>query len=320
MIPKFPHFKRLTLEDRDDFERLTHGWTHYTEYSFTTTFSWNVLDSLEVSNLNDNLVIKFLDHSSNKYFYSIIGLNDIEESLEEVFEHSKSTGSGDTMHFISHEIAEHVKGIEYLEIVEDPDNHDYVVSIKEFVELKGTQVENKRYKINLFERKYGNHAAFKKLDLENDSHIRDIRTVLEKWKPPKDSYAPMELVIEFSALERMLKYHKHLKEIEIYGLYIHDNLEAFAVINITSPTMAIGQFEKANKDFAGIFEYLSYCVMKELHSRGITHINIQQDLGHPGIRQSKTAYWPITYQKKYSIRHKKLAAHTNKPIEKSLTM
>ncbi len=304
MIPIFPKFKKLNLEDKDEFERLTVGLSHYTEFSFATSYAWDVMETLYISNLNDNLVVKFRDHHEKKDYFSIVGLKNIEESLIQVLEHSINAGAGDTLYFIAHEIVKHIKGLEFLEIIEDRDSRDYVVTLKEFVQLKGGKLADKRYKVNYFDKRHGAETEFKKLDLNDQKVIVDIRKVIQKWHPPKDKYFPMELLLELSALERMLRFHNEFKNIEVYGLYIQDKLEAFTVIQIASKTLAIGQFEKANKSYGGIFEYLNHKTMQSLHKEGFTHINIQQDLGYPGLRQSKSSYWPSTYQKKYTVRHK----------------
>src|SRR3989344_5608277 len=62
MIPIFPTFKKLTVEDKNEVEKATNSYPPYSDYNFVSLWSYNTKDSIEIALLNDNLVVKFFDY------------------------------------------------------------------------------------------------------------------------------------------------------------------------------------------------------------------------------------------------------------------
>ncbi|MCR4263195.1 MAG: hypothetical protein NUV98_00565, partial [Candidatus Roizmanbacteria bacterium] len=73
MIPLFPKFKFLELEDAEQINAIVTKYPPYSDYNFVSLWSYNVENKVEVSVHDNNLLIKFLDYTSSDYFYSCIG-------------------------------------------------------------------------------------------------------------------------------------------------------------------------------------------------------------------------------------------------------
>jgi hypothetical protein len=86
-------------------------------------------------------------------------------------------------------------------------------------------------------------------------------------------------------------------------VFVDGLLRGFTVFEQVTKEYAILSFQKADKSYPGIFEFLNHSIALYLHKRGCMFMNMEQDLGIPGLRQAKRKYDP-TYLKKYSIRPK----------------
>ena len=67
-----------------------------------------------------------------------------------------------------------------------------------------------------------------------------------------------------------------------------------------SHDMVVSHFQKADKHVKGLYAYLS----NEFYIReypGIEYINLQEDMGIPAIRESKTSYRPCHMLHKYTV-------------------
>jgi len=59
-------------------------------------------------------------------------------------------------------------------------------------------------------------------------------------------------------------------------------------------------FEKALPDYKGIYQFVNRSFASML-PRHYIHINREQDLGDPGLRQAKMSYRPSGFIKKYKV-------------------
>ena len=81
MISKFPSFSRLEIHHKNSVDEITSRYVPYSDFNFTSLFSWNTSGSTAISLLNGNLVIKMPDYSSAQIVYSLLGNKMIDESL-----------------------------------------------------------------------------------------------------------------------------------------------------------------------------------------------------------------------------------------------
>ncbi len=56
-IPKFPSSKKLTLADQAEVQNFVEKFPPYSDYNFTSLYSYNVENNIELSWLNNNLVV-----------------------------------------------------------------------------------------------------------------------------------------------------------------------------------------------------------------------------------------------------------------------
>ncbi len=82
-------------------------------------------------------------------------------------------------------------------------------------------------------------------------------------------------------------------------------MQAFTVGGRVSDEMAIVHIEKGNENIEGIYPFINQqYVEHELTS--YKYINREEDMGLPGLRKSKSSYYPVRMIKKY--RGKKVMA------------
>src|SRR5688572_17995075 len=100
MIPRFPRFKKLSLEDKDEIEAVIKGFPPYSDYNFVSLLSWNTNERIEVAKLYENLVIKFEDYVTNEIFYSFLGVRYVDKTLNTLLARAKNEGVSPTLRLI----------------------------------------------------------------------------------------------------------------------------------------------------------------------------------------------------------------------------
>ena len=74
MIPKFPQFKKIELSDRVDVEAHTSLFEPYSDFEFTCLWTWDMKGERMISELNNNLVVRFTDYNTHNPFLSFLGV------------------------------------------------------------------------------------------------------------------------------------------------------------------------------------------------------------------------------------------------------
>ncbi len=300
-LPDFPDFAELTLEHKEALEAITNQFASYSDFNFVSLFSWDTEGKIAVSQLNQNLVVKFTDYINNDIFYSFLGTNEIEDTVAKLIEHSAAAGHKAYLSLIPEAVIENLpdKTRESLAISEDRDNHDYILSVSELVTFSTNKFRGKKNLYNRFMKTYGQNAENQELDLSDPEIKSQLMEVLEQWSRARQK-TDAETRNEFVAIKRCLQHQGQL-DAKGFGTYIDGKLVAFTLFELTKNNEAIIHFDKANTDYVGVFEHLKHSFAKHLSSLDVETINYEQDLGIPGLRQAKESYRPVKFLKKYTV-------------------
>jgi hypothetical protein len=86
MIARYPKFSKISLKHQAELASFTNAFEPYSDFNFTSLLSWDTDGSTQLSTLNDNLIICLPDYLTGEPCYSLIGANNIDETIEKLFE------------------------------------------------------------------------------------------------------------------------------------------------------------------------------------------------------------------------------------------
>ncbi len=300
MIPKFPEFKKLELSDRVEIEKFTSKFDPYSDFNFVEMWSWDLENQVEISLLNDNLVICPNDIFSDTYSLSYLGNNNLTDTLDKLFEYLAKKGEGESILKFVPEIS--LRGIDldkYLIEIDIP-NCDYVYEVSRLENFSGSIYAKKRNKAHFFLKNYP-MIETRYLDINNEAHVSDILKLNNGWVENRlKSDAEFDIKGEPLALDRFLM--ANFTDVICVALYHDNQIIAYSIFTVHKPDYAISHFTKASTVYKGIYEYLLQICSVELSKKEICYLNYLEDMGLPGLRAAKNAYRPIKFLRKYSIR------------------
>lgn len=297
-LPLFPKFTKLNIGHKEVMSAIINNFPS-SDFNFVGLFTWDVTDSVMVSMLNENLVIKSSDYVTHQPFFSFIGNNLVEDTAKKLIDYSREQGHGATLKLIPESMAKNFEGSNYHALIEDPANRDYILSVEHLVEFRTNMYRGKKNLLNRFSRSYGEHATQKELDLDDGATIKAIGKVLRDWGDLKG----MDIRDETIGIKRSIDHHKALS-MRAYGVLYKNELIAFTLFEILPGKVAVIHFDKANTKYEGVFEHMKHNFAKHLANLDVETINYEQDLGVEGLRKAKESYHPIRYIKKYTLMSK----------------
>ena len=300
MIPQFPEFKKLELSDKEDVEKFTKQFPPYSDFNFVSMWSWDINGIVRISQLNENLVVKFSDYLTGDPFYSFLGINNVNETARLLIKNSKKEGITPKLKLLPEEVVDRIDMTKFLAI-EDRDHFDYIYTVDSLMRMDHSKFYVKRKHFRFFQKNF-NHSLKQhdNLDILTKEKIIEL---FKNWGVDKDSKLSAEYFEhEFKALNRFLDISDKINFL-VVGIYFEEKLIAAGVSeNVESVYYNLSHFQKAiNSMYKGVNAYLINELAKILYKKGIVYINWEQDLGILGLRENKESYLPTRYLKKYSL-------------------
>ena len=304
MIPLFPKFKRLSLEDQKDVEAATERFPMYSDFDFVSLWCWNTQENILLSKLHNNLVVRFQHYLTGDLFYSFIGQNQVADTITTLLSFAESEALKPYLGLVPEHVFESSLLGEHsnsFDVVADPDNYDYVLSTEKISSMNGKKLHQKRKKLNKF------IESNKNLEIvtsnASDHGVQnEILSFFDEWVKRRGK-SWEEMRNEHIAMKRLF-FGAHQFQVNIQSLFVNGKLAGYTIFEIKNRNYALSSFQKADTTYEGIYEFLYASLAQYLLARQCRFINIEQDLGLPGLRRSKKDYDPA-YLKKYTISPRK---------------
>lgn len=301
MIPQFPANKLLEVTDKKDLSKILLQYDAYSDFNFVSLWSYNTAEDLQISQLFGNLVVRFKDYLSDRYFYSFIGNNETIKTTAILLKKASVEDIEQVLKLIPEQnLKTNEKIPSIFKVIEDRNNFDYILSLKEIAALEGPQYRHQRKEITRFFRNYPN-AKIKQINLQEKSIQQQILNLFSTWAKLKEK---TDTAAEIIAIKRTMNYSDIL-DIFALALYIGNEMIGFSITDIASNEYVEAHFLKYHPSYTGVKHLLHNYLAKTLLPKGFTYINLEQDLGIHGLRDAKLACKPIKYLKKYTISNNK---------------
>jgi hypothetical protein len=298
MLPIFPNFKKIARGDRHQVLNYTKQFLPYSDYNFNSLWAWNTTDALQISTLNNNLVVKMPNYLTGENVISFLGLNEVKQTISSLLDYASEHTINGGLTLVPEIVISGFRDSTF-HIKEDRDNFDYIFSTNQLAMLQGKSYKTKRHLTKRFITNYP-EAKFVVNTLSESIAQKKILSVLSNWQDKQAG--KLETTLEHTAIKRLLQLAEaDNNELILSGVYLETELLAFSIDEKLSNGYALSHFYKIKNEFKGVSEFLNQNTARFLANAGVEFWNWEQDLGIAGMRRSKLSYRPVQYFKKYKI-------------------
>lgn len=296
-LPTFPSFKALELADRDALHSCIWAFQPETsELTFGNLYVWRSYYKFEWTMLDECLVILAEERDGAHYALPPIGENNRAEVTHKLLTWLRDERGIDSPRVsrAGERLAEELRQDDRFSITELRDHFDYVYVTTDLSEMPGRKYSSKRNHINQFNRYY--RYEYKPVTPELAPECLELAEI---WCEQRLCEEDLSLQHELSGIEDMLN---NVETLEVDGgaILIHGKVQAFALGEKLNESTAVVHIEKANPEFKGIYTKMTQAYAERWED--VTDfVNLEQDLGEPGLRRAKESYYPDHMAKKYEI-------------------
>lgn len=298
---KFPDFILLDSQIQGDYEEVTAQFPGVSDLMYSTSQIWwsNGRPSF-VSMLNGNVVIDYNGYpTEDNSGLSIAGTTKMDASIPVLFDLMHETGREVKLKHVPAFAIDALASPEDFTIVEEIENNEYLIHAKDLAGLEGGLFGKIRRKVNRFAREAEGLKLYQP-DLSDQDTARKLFAATKQWievygSPNdinRDELHALNISLTRASELGMSALCLDVRD-ELYGfaLFKHDKQKQTTVLNHL----------KVQYGVPHAFDYLAHKVAENSVVNGIATLNIEMDLGIPGLREHKLTLRPFDYHRKYSI-------------------
>lgn len=289
-IPRYPHFTELTQELKPVFDRFFQAVPPaISEFTFTNLFSWRKPYGLTASRMGEAIVLRVNNRHGVRFLPPLSEADTAAGTIRAVM---NQTG----MPFIRVPdlLAGYFSGDSRIRVAGDRDNADYLYAFDDLVRLSGRRYDGKRNLIKQF--KASNAYSYMELDAAN---IKQCLPFQQAWCVMKDCDRNEGLKDEQSALLEMIGHFAHFHLLGA-AISIGGSVQAFVIAEPLNTTTLVIHMLKAEPGITGLYQTMLNEFLSRLPVRS-DFVNMEQDLGIPGLRTAKKSYYPVSLVNKNTL-------------------
>ena len=291
----FPKFKTIEIQDRDYIQEILNKYQPETsEWTFTNLFIWRNHYKFQWTIYQDNLII--LCANNGLYFFQPIGLESRLEVTRMLLRWLRDKGENEPrIERADQRLVAEITGADELIVEPTRDQFDYVYRTDDLIKLSGRKYHQKKNHLNSFLKNY----QFTYAPL-NENYIKECLDLADSWCQWHRCEEDMNLLGEWEAIKEALNNFSALK-IQGAVIVVNNKVEAFAVGELLNDQTAVVHLEKANSEIRGSYAIINQQFCEKIW-HDVPHINREQDLAEPGLRQAKQSYNPDHLVEKFRIK------------------
>lgn len=309
-LPTFPALEQLRIDHLDAVRGLASRFESYSDFDATSLWAWSgsVPGGYRIATLGSNLVVEFADYLTGERFLSFIGDDDVDRTAATLLEHaSQDRNLAEELRLVPGVSADLLDPDSFV-VDEDVDAQDYLYLPSEGARHAGQRYKSLRSSYNSWERRWGARSQLLWLDR---TVVHDLRTGLlalaDEWRQKGTDGAALAEQ-ELQALSHFLHTPQAWRAgIDGWsGICMTDGAITAMFINERVGDRLSGHFLKTTARDCGNGFHSWYFVRlcRRAEAAGITEMNLQQDLGIPGIRSAKEQLRPHRKLVKCTVRRR----------------
>jgi hypothetical protein len=285
-LPRFPSFRTLTLDDKSLLDLLLDEvQPQISELTFTNLFAWNGSEPVELSCLDETVLLQRRRLRDSKTFLlPPLGKQQLTSVVETLRKMNLQKYQVPPLYGLTVQESQ-LLNAEGVEIESDRDDWDYVYLTTDLANLLGDKYHPKR---NLIARCLSKYKC--KYVSIGPSEINECLQLQTEWCSLRNCSLVPGLEAENTAIKNAFENYDYLG---LTGgvVYVDDKPEAFALAEELNSDTAVVHFEKANPEVEGLYQVINQWFCKEALGK-FKFVNREQDLGVPGLRKAKENYYP----------------------------
>jgi len=288
------HFSPLTLEDKPRVDAaLAADPPTVSELTFTNLWAWRRKRAIFTATDDAGALLLLCEEQGRHFFLPPVGDIDPAATARRLQAFAKGAGFDLRIERVPSATAGILAAAGF-PVAAERAEFDYVYAVGEIASLAGRHFDGKRNQIRHLT---ATHAcAFEPID---DAAAEECLALEEAWCDLRACHLDEGLAAEQGGIAECLRSRRRFGLIG--GLVrVDGRVKAFALGEMLAAGTAVVHFEKADPGITGVYQLMNHWFCREALA-GFSFVNREQDLGIPGLRQTKLGWRPHHLVEKFTV-------------------
>ncbi len=293
MKPEYPVFKPLGQEDQSLLaEHLALSPRTTCDLALANLYLWRGCEVPSITFINGNLCVLIESHFEPRYFLEPLGVNSLLDTVEICLRHTGRISRASEL------LASQLPPQRF-DATPLRDHFDYIYEVQSLAQLKGKKYDGKRNQIRKFSRLYPGYE-FAPLAGTDQTQALDL---FNRWSRERQHGSRAESAAVRDCQRQALQHaFAGFNQLKLMGgaIFLAGRMEGFIIASADGSGTATAHLQYANSKLSGIYQVLLWETCRNIFS-SYTYLNLEEDLGIPGLRKTKLSYQPLRLEKKFLI-------------------
>ncbi|MBQ9566125.1 MAG: DUF2156 domain-containing protein [Synergistaceae bacterium] len=291
-------FQPMKIQDVPLIQPFFEGLPSNTcDYTVGGMFMWRDYFQMEYAIEDGTLFSRLMGEDGRRGYNIPLGSRDMASDLRRLMDHAH--GEKELIRFCTvpeeYLSAFRLPGVS-LHLTSQTEYFDYLYLAEDFVGLSGEKYASQRNHIHQFLR-FAPNWDYRDLDAGN---LSDVLVFFKDYYQPSLSESPSRIEENRKTLEVL----ENLEQYRMRGgvLLVNGVVVGFSLCEVLGETLYV-HIEKADREVPGAYPMLAWQSAKRYagEGTGVRYINREEDMGDPGLRESKLAWHPVRLLEKYIL-------------------
>lgn len=296
----FPEFSTLTLNDRQQYESLIAEYPPIADFSFPFLMGWWGLRApVAVSMLEGNIIISYCTTGNTKTVeLSLIGTNQIDESLCTIFDYLKDHGMTCKLVHIPEFVIDNMRFPELFNFKSERGYDEYIIALSKFYPLKNASRHHTKRVLNFGEKLSGARVSVGPVDLRLQKNQQLLLQAMTKW--PKRGINGLASS-DNGAMENAIRHADELGFKNVC-LKINGELQCFVLFYAPNDKEYVSlEYIMISYAVPNLLNFSINMISEWLFEQDVRFVNLGMDFGKPILRVAKVSLQPVNFFRKYTI-------------------
>jgi len=262
------------------------------DYSTANLFSWSHVHNTQITIENQMLFVRYALDGREHVFLFPVGNGDSGAAIAALIAHQRALGAQSlTLMCDEAQLQQLPEGFSW-ELARD--YCDYVFDFQALRAAVGKRFRTVRWHVSVFDKNY--QASFVPFCEDN---IQDVFEITRRCMDGKEEAMAESLEEEWGSIEKLIAQRQALG---IFGMLMYDGQTVIgaALASLTRPELMDLHVLKCDISYAGVKDRLVHEFLNSLpEDCGIKLVNMEEDLGIPGLRKTKSDTRPDILANQY---------------------
>lgn len=293
-------FAPLERSDLDTLRATVAGLPPYSDFDATSLWCWSVEGQTDIAFPRGGVVVRTLDYVSGETSIWAAAAENADEVLALAWDVAVNELEEPAISLVPEHTLALLDYPDRFVFERCRDEDDYIIDVTTGHD-PANWTKKRRKGLREFDSFTGSAYTVNRLSLEQAIERHDLLAVFDRWHDSTERDGT-EVAIERAAIARLAE-APWLSAVEVLVLETPtDGIIGFSVVEVVRKDVGNVHFAKGDRRFPGTFSRLTLEERLWAKDAGLASINIEQDLGLPGLRASKLAERPSDFLRKFTVR------------------